>query len=85
MEFTWEMNPARRDVPGSYLVLPPRPDVLVEPFPGADACRFIWTGQRPAYPIFLKWMRAAAGGLAWRGGGGCATLLLKLPSSSPAE
>ena len=69
MKFTWAMNPALRGVPGSYLVLPSRPDVLVEPFPGADACWFIWTGQHPVYHIFLKLMRAA-GGLAWRGGGG---------------
>ena len=86
MEFTWETNPARRGVQGSYLVLPSRPDVLVEPSPGADACRFIWTGQHPVYHIFLKLMRAA-GGLAWRGGegGGRATLLSTLPTSSQAE
>ena len=67
---TWATNPALRDDPDSYLELPPRPDVLVEPFPGADACLFIWTGQRPAFHIFLKLMRAA-GGLAWRASASC--------------
>ena len=33
--FTWETNPALRDDPDSYLELPPRPDVILEPFPGA--------------------------------------------------
>ena len=71
--FTWETNPALCDDPDSYFELPPRPDVLVEPFPGADACRFIWTVQRPAYHIFHKMMRAAGERACLAGEGGRAT------------
>ena len=48
------MNPARRDVPGCYLEPSPRPDDLVEPFPGADACRFMGASQHLMHHIILK-------------------------------
>ncbi len=71
--FALEMNPESHNVLGNYIEPPACSDALVEPFPAAKACRFIWTGQRPVYHIFLKLVRAA-GGLAWCWWGGACDL-----------
>ena len=52
--FTWETNPARRNVPGTYVESPAHADDLVERFPGAEACQFMGAGQHFMHRIFYK-------------------------------
>ena len=54
MKFTWEMNPARRDVPDIHVEPSTLADDLVERFPGAEACPFMGASQHRKHRIFLK-------------------------------
>ena len=54
MKFTWEMNPARRDVPDIHVEPSALADDLVERFPGAEACPFMGASQHRKHRFFLK-------------------------------
>ena len=74
MEFAWEMNPARRDVPGIHVEPPALADDLDERFPGAEACQFMGASQHRKHRIFLKTLPFRRRGLRISPAMGCDAL-----------
>ena len=62
--FTWETDPGRRKVPGTYVESPAHEDDLVERFPGAVACPYIGDYSAPHDPLFSQNLTFPAAGPA---------------------
>ena len=62
--FTWETNPDRCNVPGTYVESPAHADDLVERFPGAVACLFRGGKSAPHAPLFSQNLTFPAAGPA---------------------